>query len=226
LAGGKNLAGAFHLPRAVYADTETLATLPEVEYRSGLGEVVKAAMIDGDLLDELEASADAVLRRDPEVVAGIVRSCVELKERIVERDPWDEGPRKVLNLGHTFAHAIEQQAGYGSVPHGVAVGVGLWLAIEVSRKLFMLTGEEFSRRVAGLLETFGLPRTLGQLGRAGQVADGRLDADGLMSAMKRDKKSLGGNHRLVLLMNGGLTIPDVPVEPEILRQVLEASLAD
>jgi 3-dehydroquinate synthase len=219
LHGGKNLAGTFYSPREVYADTATLATLPDVEFRSGLGEVVKCAVIHGDLLETLQSSADAILRRDPEVLATIIEECVAVKARIVERDPYEEGLRKTLNLGHTFAHAIEHQAGYGTVPHGIAVAVGLALAFELSRKIALHSPRTPDARVTALLETFGLPWRLAQL-------DGtRLDPDGLMSAMRRDKKSRGGKFHFVLPFSAGMVHPDVPVEEADVRAVLEASLA-
>jgi 3-dehydroquinate synthase len=219
LAGGKNLAGVFHAPREVYADTTTLATLPDVEYRSGLGEVVKTALLQGPLLERLEKSADAILRRDPDVVAGVVHDCVQHKARIVERDPFEANVRKTLNLGHTFAHAIEHRAGFGAVPHGVAVGVGLGMSLEISRALGLLEDEALPDRVAGLLRAFGLPRTIAELEGV------KLDAAGLMSAMKRDKKSLGGSYRFVILLGGGMAIHDVKADEDVVREVLEASLA-
>ncbi len=218
LVGGKNLAGTFHSPREVYADTSTLATLPDVEFRSGLGEVVKAAVIHGDLLETLRSSASAILRRDPEVLASIIEECVAVKARIVERDPYEAGLRKTLNLGHTFAHAIEHQAGYGKVPHGIAVGVGLALAFQLSQQVALQSPRAPDPRVTALLEKFGLPWRLAQL-------DAQLDPDGMMSAMKRDKKSRGGKFHFVLPLEAGVVHPDVPVEEADVRAVLEASLA-
>jgi 3-dehydroquinate synthase len=224
LHAGKNLAGTFHFPRAVFADTSTLATLPLEEYRSGLGEVVKMCVLSDAVLEHVDRSRDALLRRDPETVARVVDACVQRKERIVDGDPHDEGPRKILNLGHTFAHAIEHQAGYGAVPHGIAVGVGLGLAFEVSRRLKFIVDDEEAERVAGLLETFGMPRTLAHLEAQRPASASPLEARGLMSAMKRDKKSVGGNFRLVLPATS-MTMHDVPVPEAVVQSVLEASLA-
>jgi 3-dehydroquinate synthetase len=124
LAAGKNLAGTFHQPAVVLADTDTLSTLPDAEFRSGLGEVVKSALLEGEpALTWLERCSRPIAERDPDVLAEVVERCVRLKAAIVERDPEEKGERRVLNLGHTFAHAIERAAGYGSVPHGIAVAV-------------------------------------------------------------------------------------------------------
>src|SRR5690606_3025805 len=128
-----NLVGAFHPPRAVFADTTTLRTLPDRELRAGLAEVVKyGAIMDAAFLDWLEANAAALLARDDRVLAeAIARSCAH-KAAIVARDPREHGERALLNFGHTFAHAIEAEQGYAGgdsgLNHGEAVAVGMVLA--------------------------------------------------------------------------------------------------
>src|SRR5262249_22715002 len=122
----KNLIGAFHQPVGVWIDTAQLATLPEREYRSGLAEVVKYGVIlDAELFAYLEAHADALLRRAPEMVRHVIARCCRLKAGMVEQDEREEtGQRAVLNYGHTFAHAFEAVAGYGTWRHGEAVAAG------------------------------------------------------------------------------------------------------
>src|SRR5690606_29429256 len=139
LGAGKNLAGVFHQPRSVLADVTTLATLPVAEWRSGLGEVLKTWLVEGAAL---EPAMDA-LGADPrsaslDALTELVARCVEAKARVVVADPLEAGQRKALNLGHTFAHAIERVAGFGRVPHGVAVAVGLVLATRYAEKVELL----------------------------------------------------------------------------------------
>src|SRR5260370_31481117 len=123
----KNLIGAFHQPVGVWIDTAPLAPLPEREYRSGLAEVVKyGVIVDADFFAYLELHADAILRRDPEAVQHIVARCCRLKADVVERDEREEtGMRMILNYGHTFAHAFETVAGYGTWLHGEAAAAGM-----------------------------------------------------------------------------------------------------
>src|SRR5690606_15770605 len=160
LPQGKNLVGAFHPPRAVFADTTTLRTLPDRELRAGLAEVVKyGAIMDAAFLDWLEANADALLTRNDEALAeAIARSCAH-KAAIVARDPREHGERALLNFGHTFAHAIEAEQGYaggeGGLNHGEAVAVGMVLAARLSTALG-LADAGHARRRASLLQAFGL----------------------------------------------------------------------
>jgi 3-dehydroquinate synthase len=195
LRAGKNLAGCFHQPRAVYADTSALATLDEADFRSGLGEVVKSAWIAGEAaLEQLEGEAAALVRRDPAALARCVVACVRTKAAIVARDPeerGEHGERAVLNLGHTFAHALEHAAGFGGVPHGAAVAVGLILALECSAELGLLADKGWIERTRRLLAHLGLATTLAEL------APG-LDPRRVRSAMALDKKSRAGGVRLVL----------------------------
>jgi 3-dehydroquinate synthase len=210
LRAGKNLAGTFRQPSLVIADTQTLATLSEAEYRSGLGEVVKSALIAGeDLLALLERERAAIMKRDADVLAEVVECCVRTKAAIVERDPNELGERKKLNLGHTFAHAIEHVAGYGRVPHGVAVAVGLTLALETSRDAGVLRDLELPARVERLLTSLGLPSHLKQL-RSGGARE--LEPRALHAAMRVDKKSRGGEPRFVLVESAGRVTVDAAVE--------------
>lgn len=219
LGAGRNLAGTFHAPRAVLADSTTLATLPDAELRAGLGEVVKTALVDpaGELLGLLEESAAALLARDPGVLEDVIRRCVAVKAAIVAADEREAGPRRALNLGHTFAHAIEAAGGY-AVPHGLAVAVGLGLALETARRTGHLADPALPDRVARLLGRLGLPRTPGELpGGSGP------DADALLGAMRLDKKGQGGVPRLVLPRGVGDLALGIEVEERVLRAVVDGS---
>jgi 3-dehydroquinate synthase len=210
LAAGKNLAGTFHQPAAVFADPETLATLPEHEFRSGLGEVVKSALIEGEeALVALERAVPAIRARDLEVMTEIVARCVALKAAIVARDPQERAERKKLNLGHTFAHAIERAAGYGVVPHGLAVAVGLSLALRTSREVGLLSDVALPGRVEDLLRRLGLPRDVDSL-RA--THPGVPDSARIAAAMRHDKKGAAGRPRFVLPEAAGRLEVDVAID--------------
>jgi len=189
---GKNLIGAFHQPRAVLADTEVLATLPERELQAGLAEVIKYALVcDPAFLLWLEHNIDALRRRDSSALErAILRSC-QIKAQIVARDEREHGERALLNLGHTFAHAIEAATGYTEWLHGEAVGVGLLMAASLSQRLGRLEPADVER-VAALLQRAGLRTTAPQIG-ATRAAE----------FMSLDKKVRSGRVRLVLLAKLG-----------------------
>jgi 3-dehydroquinate synthase len=220
LAAGKNLAGIFRQPALVLADTATLATLDAEEYRSGLGEVLKTALIAGEeLLARLESSSAPLLARDPDLLAEIVAACVRTKAAIVARDPTEKGARKQLNLGHTFAHAIEHVAGYGAVPHGVAVGTGLVLALKLSNRLGLAQDPVLELRVESLLGSFGIPVTLAELRRRYHTV---LEPVELTRAMRLDKKSSAGRPRFVLPRAPGAIALDVEADEALLLELLAA----
>ncbi len=190
---GKNLVGAFHPPRAVFADTATLATLPPRELRAGLAEVIKyGAIRDARFFHWLEQERTALLAGDPDTLALAIAASCEHKAEIVERDPLEKGERALLNLGHTFGHAIETEQGYGSLGnnnlnHGEAVAVGMVLAARLSAALDMAPGAD-ADRLEALLQAYGLPTRL----PAG------LSPEALLTRMRLDKKNLAGRLRLVL----------------------------
>jgi len=219
LAGGKNLAGTFHHPAAVFCDAALLATVPAAEIASGLGEVLKTALIGGEgHVARLEAAADATVLRDGDALRALVRDCVEVKARVVAADPEERGLRRVLNLGHTFGHAIEHAAGYGAVPHGVAVAVGLALAADAS--VAALDADAgLPGRVRSLLERLGLPATLATL-RKSSGAGGRLGAAALLEGLRHDKKASVGAPEFVLLRAPGDVVPGVPLDPALLGELL------
>lgn len=189
LPAGKNLVGAFHPPRAVFADTRTLRTLPDRELRAGLAEVVKyGAILDARFVEWLEAHADALLRRDDAALAeAIARSCT-YKADVVARDPYERGERALLNFGHTFGHAIEAEQGYGAgLNHGEAVAVGMVLAARLSARLGLAPPDDASR-LRALLHRFGLPTALPP----------GLDPRALLARMRLDKKAAAHGLRFVL----------------------------
>jgi len=193
LPQGKNLVGAFHSPRAVFADTSTLASLPDRELRAGMAEVVKyGAIVDAPFLDWLAANTAALLAREPEALQeAIARSC-QHKADIVEQDPFEHGHRALLNFGHTFGHAIEAEQGYGrydahALNHGEAVAVGMVMAARLSAHLGMAPAGDIAG-LRALLEGFGLPTKL----PAG------LDPNLLIERMRLDKKAHAEGLRFVL----------------------------
>ena len=218
LAGGKNLAGTFFQPRAVFADPETLATLGDDDFRSGLGEVVKTALVgDEELLLLLEERAGELLRRDPDLMAAVVVRCVRVKGELVARDEREAGERKKLNLGHTFAHAIEHAAGFGAVPHGEAVATGLGLALLTSARLGLLRDPDLPERVSRILERLGLGTTLDSLRARYDLA---LAPGELLVGMRHDKKGGVGEPALVLPERVGSLALDQRADRELLADIL------
>jgi 3-dehydroquinate synthase len=211
LPEGKNLVGAFHQPLAVLADTDTLATLPLRDFRSGLGEVAKYALMF-DVVDDptglvelLREHTQAVLDRDPEVLAGVVERCAGIKADVVSRDPSERlGLRATLNLGHTLAHALETEGRYG-LTHGEAVAVGLVFAGALAGACERV-GADVVDRFQALPATLGLPT---------EVPGGEsVDPADLLAIMRRDKKARGGL-TFVLPGPGGLELVDDPPEPAL-----------
>jgi shikimate kinase/3-dehydroquinate synthase len=208
---GKNLLGAFHQPRLVLADTATLATLPPRELRAGYAEIVKAGLIgDAALFDWCEAHGASLLAGDASLQAEAVERACAFKAAVVGGDEREEKPsdgRALLNLGHTFAHALEAEYGFtGELLHGEAVAVGLGLAFTLSEKLGFCSAEDRAR-VIRHAASVGLPAELGALGR-------RLSAQRLAAHMQRDKKMRDGRLSFVLARGIGqaFTNRDVPAE--------------
>ncbi|MET0232180.1 MAG: 3-dehydroquinate synthase [Rhodanobacteraceae bacterium] len=206
---GKNLVGAFHQPRAVFADIATLATLPPREFAAGLAEVVKYGAIgDESFFAWLEVNADALLAHEPDALAEAIAFSCACKAGVVARDERETGERALLNFGHTFGHALEAERGYGGMLHGEAVAIGMVVAATLSARLGLATAED-AGRLAGLLSRFGLPTT-----------PPAIDPDALLARMRLDKKNLGGRIRLVLWRGIGRAgiVPDV--EETAIRDVL------
>jgi 3-dehydroquinate synthase len=204
---GKNLAGAFWQPRLVVADPVTLNTLPLRERRCGLAEVIKHALIgDPGLLDVLEQNLSLILDADPDTTTALVDRAVRVKIDVVQQDEHEHGCRALLNLGHTFAHAIEPDANLG-LKHGEAVSIGLVAAAALSERLGRLEGDWVPRLLA-ILEQSGLPVRLAEARRPEE----------LVARMRFDKKIQGGSHRLI--------VPIAPGKVEIIDDVPERALIE
>lgn len=209
---GKNMIGAFHQPRLVLADTDTLDTLPERELRAGLAEVIKYGLIrDASFFEWLELNVGKLLARDSEALTfAIERSCAN-KAAVVAEDENEAGVRALLNLGHTFGHAIEAGLGYGRWLHGEAVAAGTVMAAELSRRLGWLSDSDCAR-IAALLERTGLP-----------TAGPALGADRYLDLMALDKKVEAGKLRLILLKRIGEGVVSAAAEEADIRAAIEAS---
>lgn len=209
---GKNMIGAFHQPRAVLIDTQTLRTLPAREVSAGLAEVVKYGLIrDPDFLAWLEAHMEALRALEPSPLSeAIYRSCA-CKADVVAADEREGGLRAILNLGHTFGHAIETFAGYGNWLHGEAVGTGMIMAADLSARAGMITAEEL-QRVINLVRRAGLP----------EQPPAGMSADDFMRLMAVDKKNVDGQLRLVLLQSLGGAVVTTDFRPDHLAATLSA----
>ncbi len=208
----KNLIGAFHQPIGVWIDTATLRTLPDREYGSGLAEVVKYGVtLDAELFEYLEKHANKILARAPEVVRQVVARCCRLKADIVEQDERETtGRRMVLNYGHTFAHAFETVAGYGTWLHGEAVAAGMICASRLAEQRGLIEAE-LTARQQQLLERFGLP-----------TRPERWPTSELLAVMQNDKKAVAGKLRFVLPRRlGDVGIFDNIPEAEVERTLKE-----
>jgi 3-dehydroquinate synthase len=205
-ASGKNLIGAFHQPRAVLIDTDTLKTLPDRELKAGLAEVIKyGAIVDADFFAWIEDNLEALIARDADALAAAVQRSCELKAGIVAEDERESGRRALLNFGHTFGHAIEHCQGYGEWLHGEAVAAGMVMAAQLSA-----SDAALARRIARLLERAGLPS------RPPAIA-----ANDLLAAMSLDKKVQGKQLRFVLLRSLGDAFVTSDYDTARLETVLE-----
>lgn len=213
LAAGKNLVGVFWQPRGVVADIQTLDSLPEREFVSGLAEVVKYGMIlDAGFFEWLESHADAVLAREPAALGHAVERSAALKAAVVEQDEREiSGLRAVLNYGHTFAHAYETAAGYGTLLHGEAVAIGMARAARLAADMGRIPAEVVARQDQ-LLSRFRLPVS---------PPSHLRDAEPLIVIMGRDKKTVGGRLRFVLPSRIGHVelVDDAAIEA--VRRILE-----
>lgn len=217
LEAGKNLVGAFWQPRGVFADILTLATLPDREFTSGLAEVLKYGVIlDAEFFAWLEAHAAAVRGREPDPLLHVVERSATLKARVVERDEHEtSGLRAILNYGHTFAHAFETAAGYGTLLHGEAVAIGMAAAARLAAALGRVDADFVARQDA-LLRSLGLPVAATDLGWSPPPADD------LLAIMGRDKKTVGGRLRFVLPSRLGHVELVEPIDAALVRRVLES----
>jgi 3-dehydroquinate synthase len=214
-AHGKNMIGAFHQPQTVIADTDSLRSLPPRELAAGLAEVIKSALLgDAPLFARLERDLDRLLALDAEALAEAIERCCALKARIVAADERESlhggaGPRALLNLGHTFGHAVETWTRYQSWLHGEAVGLGLCMAADLSARLNWIAAED-AARVEALVKRAGLPVRPPQ----------GMTPDDFRRLMAHDKKVAGGRVRLVLLRAIGEAVVTADFDPEALDQTL------
>ena len=205
--------GAFHQPAVVVADTGTLATLPPRELRAGLAEVIKYGLIcDSAFFAWLEAHIDELLAGDPAALAHVIRRSCEIKADIVGRDEREHGDRALLNLGHTFGHAVEAATGYTEWLHGEAIGAGLVMAARMSQESGYLTAGDLER-VTGLVARSGLPTHISN-----------VKPDVALDHMRIDKKVQAGRIRLVLLRGIGSAFVTAEYGQAALDRTLAAHL--
>src|SRR5581483_6327744 len=214
LKAGKNLVGAFHQPRLVLCDLDTLRTLPDREYRSGLAEVIKYGIIyDRALFERLERQMPALCKRRPDVLAEVIARCCEIKADVVGQDETESGLRAILNFGHTIGHALEAISGYGKYLHGEAISIRQVAAARLSARLLGL-GETDVKRITALLERAGLPVAVPLNRRQGQK---------LFGAMKLDKKVSGGEIKFVLAREIGRVEFGCRVPQPLIEETLRLS---
>ncbi|EEI0563835.1 3-dehydroquinate synthase [Salmonella enterica] len=209
---GKNMIGAFYQPASVVVDLDCLKTLPARELASGLAEVIKYGIIlDADFFTWLEGNLDALLRLDGPAMAYCIRRCCELKAEVVAADEREAGLRALLNLGHTFGHAIEAEMGYGNWLHGEAVAAGMVMAACISERLGQFSSAD-TQRIIALLRRAGLPVN----------GPREMSAQAYLPHMLRDKKVLAGELRLVL----PLAIGKSEVRGGVSHEVVLSAIAD
>jgi 3-dehydroquinate synthase len=211
LKSGKNLVGAFYQPRLVLCDLDTLKTLPDREYRSGLAEIIKYGIIyDPALFIELERVFPRLLARDTAVLSKVIARCCEIKAEVVQQDEMENGLRAILNYGHTIGHALEAISHYGRYLHGEAISIGQVAASKLSSKILGLPNDEV-QRIVNLFQMAGLPTTV------------RLTAhqrEKLLAAMRLDKKVVGGEIKFVLARGIGRVETGLAVPPQLIDEVL------
>lgn len=208
----KNMVGAFHQPRLVYMNMETLKTLPEKEFACGMGEVLKTGLIcDGEFFRSVCRDHDRIHALDNETLAAVIRRCCEIKAGVVERDPKEQGERALLNLGHTIGHAVEKLMDF-QLLHGQCVAIGTAAAAQISKKRGLLTEEEYQEVLNGC-RMFDLP-----------VAVKGLDPQQVLSATKNDKKMESGKIKFILMKGIGHSFIDKSVSDEELLDGIRAVL--
>ena len=217
---GKNLVGAFHQPSLVLADTAVLATLPARQMRAGYAEVAKYGLLgDAGFFDWLDANWQSLFRHDPQALMHAVARSVEMKAEIVARDETETGDRALLNLGHTFGHALEAWTGYSDrLLHGEAVSIGMCLALRLSEEL-QLCPPQTAARVAAHLKTVGLPTRIADI-------PGELPGAGdLVRLMRQDKKVQRGRLMFILVRGIGTAFATRDVDDSVVEEFLGQALA-
>ncbi len=187
LPQGKNLVGAFYQPALVFVDVDFIKTLPEREYLTGLAEIIKYGIIwDRDLFNYLEEHQAVINSRDSECLLHITARCCSIKADIVAQDETESGVRALLNLGHSFGHALEALTNYQQYTHGEAVAIGIIYAARLAHHLNMLSLMDL-KRITNLIKAYGLP-----------VSFGNLQSRDIVKQMRKDKKNVGGQIQLIL----------------------------
>lgn len=209
----KNVIGSFYQPEAVLIDTQVIDSLPKRQYIAGLAEVVKCAMLgDSEFFHWLENNAKGVYSADKSLIKYVIKSCVEMKARIVGEDEREKGVRALLNLGHTFAHALESATNYGTFLHGEAVAIGLYCSALMSYQIGNLSRDALTR-VDELLKALGLPTRIPK----------ELEVETLIACMHRDKKVTQSTMNMILMHSVG----DAYIKPvekvSNIAEVLEAA---
>lgn len=214
LPQGKNLLGAFHQPRAVFADLQFLDTLPEREFANGLAEIIKYGIIEDEkLFGLLEDNMEAVLHRDPALLLKIVETCCRIKKSIVEIDEREQGLRRILNFGHTLGHALEAESGY-RLSHGEGVALGMIAAAKLSSALGYLAADE-AGRIGRLVAQAGLPARI----------DADLKTEAVLDRLKADKKKKDGALHFVLVKKIGMPFVNGGIGEDKIGSVLEGMRA-
>ncbi len=209
---GKNMVGAFYQPQAVIIDTNTLDTLDDRQFSAGMAEVIKYGLLgDINFLEFLETQTDAIMRRESGVITQIIERSCRAKADIVAADEKEQGVRALLNLGHTFGHAIENAKGYGEWLHGEAVALGLLMAADLSRRMGNISAAD-QQRVKAILKAVNLPV---------DGVDGVSTAQ-LFELMAVDKKAAKGKVRFILFESMGKAVISDNVEHELLMQTLDS----
>ncbi len=211
---GKNMVGAFYQPQCVVADTDTLNTLPDKELCAGLAEVIKYGLINNlEFFNWLESNIESLISRDVSSLVHAIKTSCEEKATIVAADEKESGIRAILNLGHTFGHAIEAAMGYGNWLHGEAVATGMLMAADLSWRIGNLNINDVSR-IKKLLITAGLP----------VVPPESITNSEFLSLMSRDKKNIKGSIRFVLLEKIGKALISADIDPKLLDKTLQSGV--
>jgi len=206
---GKNLVGSFHQPHLVFVDVAFLRTLPIREYQTGLAEVIKYGVIwDKDFFNYLEREQSQIINRDPLCLQYIINRCCTIKAEIVGVDETEAGIRALLNLGHTFGHALESLTRYQQYTHGEAVAIGTVLAARLACNLQYINQSDLER-IINLIKGFGLPTEFGD-----------IDSQDILAQMHKDKKNIGGNLQLILPTSIGSSKIANNVDEEQIEAVL------
>jgi len=211
---GKNMIGAFYQPKSVLIDTDTLSTLPAREFAAGMAEVIKYGIIyDLEFFTWLEQHISAIKALEPEILQTMISRCCAIKAEIVAQDEKEKGLRALLNLGHTFGHAIEAEQGYGNWLHGEAVSAGMVIACKVAEAKQWFSASEVSR-VTSLLQAFELP----------VEAPCEMDIRHFMQHMRHDKKVEAGQIRYIIPQTIGQAIVTADISDELLEPILNGRI--